>query len=151
MQALTGPNNHIMVSTNPSSRVEPPQILRPPLELDAVHRLAGGGTPRGRRRPHLGARQRLHARRHLRLALLPHPRQVRRTVALPYAHLLRFPGKRAVDLGLDVVLTDIAPVTPALRPNLKRNRLVPPRAPKHAQPYWNNPDQIRALRSRDRR
>ncbi|CAL9129415.1 unnamed protein product, partial [Musa acuminata var. zebrina] len=118
------------------TQVEPPQILRPPLELDAVHRLAGGGTPRGRRQPHLGPRQRLHARRHLRLALLPHPRQVRRTVALPapapapapaadaaavpnpYAHLLRFPGKRAVDLGLDVVLTDIAPVTAALRPNL---------------------------------
>ena len=77
------------------TQVEPPQILRPPLELDAVHRLAGGGTPRGRRRPHLGTRQRLHARRHLRLALLPH-----------------------IDLGLDVVLTDIAPVMLALRPNL---------------------------------
>ncbi|CAL9198188.1 unnamed protein product, partial [Musa hybrid cultivar] len=112
------------------TQVEPPQILRPPLELDAVHGLAGGGTPHGRRRPHLGARQRLHARRHLRLALLPHPRQVSRTVALPApaaavaavpnpcAHLLRFPGKCAVDLGLDVVLTDIAPVMPALCPNL---------------------------------
>ncbi|KAG6514880.1 protein-lysine methyltransferase METTL21D-like [Zingiber officinale] len=78
----------------------------------------------------------------------------------PYADLLRFPGKRAVELGagcgpaglglfllgLDVVLTDIAPVMPALRRNLKRNRSALPRAPKHAQLYWNNSEQIRALR-----
>ncbi|KAG6511158.1 hypothetical protein ZIOFF_029213 [Zingiber officinale] len=49
-------------------------------------------------------------------------------------------------LGLDVVLTDIAPVMPALRRNLKRNRSALPRAPKHAQLYWNNSEQIRALR-----
>lgn len=69
----------------------------------------------------------------------------------PYADLLRFPGKRAVELGagcgpsgfalfllgLGVVLTDLAPVMPALRCNLKRNRSALPRTPKHAQLYWN--------------
>ncbi|WOK91510.1 hypothetical protein Cni_G00201 [Canna indica] len=78
----------------------------------------------------------------------------------PYADLLRFTGKRAIELGsgcgpaglglfllgLNIVLTDIAPVMPALRRNLKRNRPALSRSPKHAQLYWNNPDQIRALR-----
>ncbi|XP_078428300.1 S-adenosyl-L-methionine-dependent methyltransferases superfamily protein [Wolffia australiana] len=78
----------------------------------------------------------------------------------PYADLLGFAGKRAVELGsgcgpagmglhllgLDVVLTDIAPVMPALRRNLKRNRAILSRAPRHALLYWNNSDQIAALR-----
>uniref|UniRef100_A0A1D1XVV3 Methyltransferase-like protein 21D n=1 Tax=Anthurium amnicola TaxID=1678845 RepID=A0A1D1XVV3_9ARAE len=77
-----------------------------------------------------------------------------------YSHLLRFPGKRAVELGsgcgpagmgllllgLDVALTDIAPVMPALRRNLKRNRPALGRTPRHAQLYWNNPAHIAALR-----
>ncbi|CAI9299614.1 unnamed protein product [Lactuca saligna] len=57
----------------------------------------------------------------------------------PYATLLHFPNKRAVELGTgcgvaamglyllglkDVVLTDIAPVMPALKHNLKRNKPV---------------------------
>ncbi|KAG0458125.1 hypothetical protein HPP92_023282 [Vanilla planifolia] len=38
------------------------------------------------------------------------------------------------------------PVMPALRRNLKRNRPALPKTPKHAQLYWNNADQIRALK-----
>ncbi|KAH7651870.1 Calmodulin-lysine N-methyltransferase protein [Dioscorea alata] len=78
----------------------------------------------------------------------------------PYAHLISFSGKRAVELGagcgpaglaltrlgLDVVLTDTAPVMPALRRNLKRNRPSLPRTPKIAQLYWNNQAQIQALK-----
>ncbi|XP_072968730.1 uncharacterized protein [Typha angustifolia] len=77
----------------------------------------------------------------------------------PYSHLLSFPGKRAVELGsgcgpagigllrlgLDVVLTDVSPVLPALRRNIKRNRPLLPRSPKHALLYWNNPSQIRSV------
>ncbi|KAK8923595.1 hypothetical protein KSP39_PZI019108 [Platanthera zijinensis] len=77
----------------------------------------------------------------------------------PYADLLSFAGKRAVELGsgcgpaglsltvlgLDIVLTDIAPVIPALRRNVKRNRHALPKTPKHAQLYWNNAEQIRSL------
>ncbi|RZR88204.1 hypothetical protein BHM03_00015734 [Ensete ventricosum] len=88
------------------------------------------------------------------------PRPAAAAVPNPYADLLLFPGKRAVELGsgcgpaglglfllgLEVILTDIAPVMPALRRNLKRNRPALPRAPKHAQLYWNNTGQIRALR-----
>ncbi|XP_010919181.1 uncharacterized protein [Elaeis guineensis] len=82
------------------------------------------------------------------------------SVPNPYAHLLHFAGKRAVELGsgcgpaglglaalgLDVVLTDIAPVLPALRRNLKRNRPALPKTPKVAQLYWNNPAQIESLK-----
>ncbi|KAH0463140.1 hypothetical protein IEQ34_007722 [Dendrobium chrysotoxum] len=81
------------------------------------------------------------------------------TATNPYAPLLCFSGKRAIELGagcgpagisltvlgLDIILTDIAPVMPALRRNLKRNRPALPKAPKHAQLYWNNADQIRSL------
>lgn len=77
----------------------------------------------------------------------------------PYASLLSFSGKRAIELGagcgpagialtvlgLNVLLTDIAPVMPALRRNLKRNRPALPKTPKHAQLYWNNAEQIRSL------
>lgn len=77
----------------------------------------------------------------------------------PYAPLLSFSGRRAVELGagcgpagialavlgLDVILTDVAPVMPALRRNLKRNRAALPKTPKHAQLYWNNAEQIRSL------
>ncbi|PKA61235.1 hypothetical protein AXF42_Ash006132 [Apostasia shenzhenica] len=77
----------------------------------------------------------------------------------PYLSLLSFAGKRAVELGsgcgpagialtalgLDIVLTDIAPVMPALRRNIKRNRPALPKNPKRAQLHWNSADQIRAL------
>ncbi|WOG98711.1 hypothetical protein DCAR_0418056 [Daucus carota subsp. sativus] len=78
----------------------------------------------------------------------------------PYADLLDFRNKRAVELGTgcgvagmglyllglnDVVLTDIAPVMPALKHNLKRNKPVLGRMLKMAQLYWTNADQIKAL------
>lgn len=78
----------------------------------------------------------------------------------PYADLLDFRNKRAVELGTgcgvagmglyllglnDVVLTDIAPVMPALKHNLKRNKPVLGRMLKMAQLYWTNVDQINAL------
>ncbi|KAJ6850996.1 putative protein N-lysine methyltransferase METTL21A [Iris pallida] len=77
-----------------------------------------------------------------------------------YSHLLDFRNKRAIELGsgcgpaglgllllgLDpILLTDIAPVLPALRRNIKLNRPRLPKTPKHHQLYWNNADQIRAL------
>ncbi|KAK1269605.1 hypothetical protein QJS04_geneDACA008282 [Acorus gramineus] len=79
-----------------------------------------------------------------------------------YSDLLRFPGRRAVELGSgtgaagmglsllglsDIVLTDIDPVLPALKRNLKRNRRsLPPKLPRLSRLYWNNPDQIRSLK-----
>lgn len=82
------------------------------------------------------------------------------TTPNPYAALLDFTNKRAVELGTgcgvaamglhllglhDVVLTDIAPVMPALKHNLKRNKPVLKKTLKTAQLYWNKPDQIKAL------
>ncbi|XP_034700809.1 uncharacterized protein LOC117925822 [Vitis riparia] len=80
----------------------------------------------------------------------------------PYAHLLDFSNKRAVELGCgcglasmglfllglnDVVLTDIAPVMPALKHNLKRNKpSLHNKTLKTAQLYWTNPAQINALK-----
>ncbi|KAI3795267.1 hypothetical protein L1987_37918 [Smallanthus sonchifolius] len=79
----------------------------------------------------------------------------------PYAPLLNFHNKRAVELGTgcgvaamglyllglkDVVLTDIAPVMPALKHNLKRNKPVLGKMLKTSQLHWNNSDQIRALK-----
>lgn len=81
-------------------------------------------------------------------------------VVNPYADILDFRNKRAVELGTgcgvagmglyllglnDVVLTDIAPVMPALKHNLKRNKPVLGRMLKMAQLYWTNSDQINAL------
>ncbi|XP_048127050.1 protein N-lysine methyltransferase METTL21A isoform X1 [Rhodamnia argentea] len=78
----------------------------------------------------------------------------------PYADLLDFRGKRAVELGAgcgaagmglyllglaDIVLTDIAPVMPALRHNLKRNKPVLHKTLKTSVLYWNNSDQIKSL------
>ncbi|KAL6975890.1 hypothetical protein U1Q18_024685 [Sarracenia purpurea var. burkii] len=78
----------------------------------------------------------------------------------PYAALLDFRNKRAVEIGAgcgaagmglhllglhDVVLTDIAPVMPALKRNLKRNKSVLGKTLKTAQLYWTKPDQIKAL------
>lgn len=78
----------------------------------------------------------------------------------PYAEVLDFHNKRAIELGTgcgvaamglyllgltDIILTDIAPVMPALKKNLKRNKNVLGRMLKSAQLYWNNEDQIKAL------
>ncbi|PKI51349.1 EEF1A lysine methyltransferase 3 [Punica granatum] len=78
----------------------------------------------------------------------------------PYAALLDFRSKRAVELGTgcggaamglfllgltDVVLTDIPAVMPALKHNLKRNKPALGKALKTAVLCWNNPDQIKAL------
>ncbi|XP_052206599.1 uncharacterized protein LOC127810985 [Diospyros lotus] len=78
----------------------------------------------------------------------------------PYAALLDFRNKRAVELGAgcgaaamglhllglhNVVVTDIAPVMPALKHNLKRNKPVLGKTLKTAQLYWSNPDQIKSL------
>ncbi|PON44441.1 Lysine methyltransferase, partial [Parasponia andersonii] len=79
----------------------------------------------------------------------------------PYAQLLDFGSKRAVELGAgcgaagmglyllgltDVVLTDIAPVMPALKRNLKINKPVLAKTLKHSVLYWNNADQIKSLK-----
>ncbi|KAL4573171.1 hypothetical protein LXL04_019968 [Taraxacum kok-saghyz] len=79
----------------------------------------------------------------------------------PYATVLHFQNKRAVELGTgcgvaamglyllglkDVVLTDIAPVMPALKHNLKRNKTVLGKMLKTAQLHWTNSDQIKALK-----
>ncbi|XP_054814124.1 uncharacterized protein LOC129314659 [Prosopis cineraria] len=78
----------------------------------------------------------------------------------PYSDLLDFRSKRAVEIGTgcgvasmglyllglsDIVLTDIAPVMPALKRNLKINRPVLGKNLKYSTLYWNNLDQIRAL------
>jgi len=83
-----------------------------------------------------------------------------RDPALPFADVLRFPGTRAVELGAgcgpaglglsrlgltDLVLTDIAAVLPALRRNLRRNRVHLPRAPRLAQVHWNCPAHLARL------
>ncbi|XP_027929258.1 protein N-lysine methyltransferase METTL21A isoform X1 [Vigna unguiculata] len=78
----------------------------------------------------------------------------------PYARVLDFGGKRAVELGTgcgvagmglfllgltDLVLTDIAPVMPALKRNLKVNKPILRKNLKHSVLYWNNAQQIAAL------
>lgn len=78
----------------------------------------------------------------------------------PYSDLLDFRAKRAVELGTgcgvaamglfllgltDIVLTDIAPVMPALKRNLKINKPVLGKNLKYSILYWNNLDQIKAL------
>lgn len=80
--------------------------------------------------------------------------------ANPYSQLLDFRGKRAVELGAgcgaagmglhllgltDLVLTDISPVMPALKRNLKRNKPALGKALKHSVLYWNRAEQIGAL------
>ncbi|KAM0049642.1 putative lysine methyltransferase, S-adenosyl-L-methionine-dependent methyltransferase [Helianthus debilis subsp. tardiflorus] len=79
----------------------------------------------------------------------------------PYSTLFNFTNKRAVELGTgcgvaamglyllglkDIVLTDIAPVMPALKHNLKRNKPVLGKMLKIAQLHWNSSDQIEALK-----
>lgn len=79
----------------------------------------------------------------------------------PYADLLNFTNKRGVELGAgcgvaamglyalglhDVVVTDIAPVMPALKHNLKRNKPALKKALKTAQLYWGNEEQTNSLK-----
>ncbi|VFR01590.1 unnamed protein product [Cuscuta campestris] len=81
----------------------------------------------------------------------------------PYAQLLDFKDKSGVELGAgcgiaamglfllglkDIVVTDISPVMPALKHNLKRNKQVLGKSLKTAVLYWNKPDQISALGKR---
>ncbi|KAL3647130.1 hypothetical protein CASFOL_008098 [Castilleja foliolosa] len=79
----------------------------------------------------------------------------------PYADLLNFTNKRGVELGAgcgaaamglyllglhDVVLTDIDPVMPALKHNLKRNKPALKKALKTARVYWGNEEQLMSLK-----
>ncbi|XWS54129.1 hypothetical protein CRYUN_Cryun10bG0062000 [Craigia yunnanensis] len=80
----------------------------------------------------------------------------------PYSKLLDFHScrRRAIELGTgcgaagmafhllglqDLILTDISPVMPALKHNLKRNKPVLGKNLKTSILYWNNKDQIRAV------
>lgn len=78
----------------------------------------------------------------------------------PYTQLLNFTNKRAIELGCgcgvagmglyllgltDIILTDIAPVMPALKRNLKVNKPLLCKNLKYSILYWNNIDQINAL------
>ncbi|EPS73943.1 hypothetical protein M569_00813 [Genlisea aurea] len=78
----------------------------------------------------------------------------------PYADALNFSSKRGIELGTgcgvaamglyllglrDIVLTDIAPVMPALKHNLKRNKPALKKNLKTSQLYWENEQQLRSL------
>ncbi|OMO51418.1 Nicotinamide N-methyltransferase-like protein [Corchorus olitorius] len=80
----------------------------------------------------------------------------------PYSDLLDFHSRRrrAIELGTgcgaagmafhllglqDLILTDIPPVMPALKHNLKRNKPVLGKNLKTSILYWNNKEQIRAV------
>lgn len=84
------------------------------------------------------------------------------SVPNPYSSLFDFRSKprRAIELGVgcgaagmsfyllglaDLVLTDIAPVMPALKHNLKRNKQTLGKMLKSSILYWNNQNQIKAL------
>nr|XP_043626196.1 uncharacterized protein LOC122597689 [Erigeron canadensis] len=83
------------------------------------------------------------------------------TTQNPYSGiLLDLPNKRAIELGTgcgvaamglyllglkDIILTDIPPVMPALKHNLKRNKTVLGKMLKTKQVNWNNNDQISSL------
>ncbi|CAM8909148.1 unnamed protein product [Rhodiola kirilowii] len=78
----------------------------------------------------------------------------------PYSEILNFANKRAIELGTgcgvagmglyllgmkDIVLTDITPVMPALKHNMKRNKQTLGKNLKIAHLYWENGQQIRSL------
>lgn len=82
------------------------------------------------------------------------------TTTSPYSHLIDFTNKRAIELGsgcgvagmglyllglTDIILTDIAPVMPALKHNLKKNKPILKKSLKTAQLYWANPAQMAAV------
>ncbi|GFP86447.1 protein-lysine methyltransferase mettl21d [Phtheirospermum japonicum] len=79
----------------------------------------------------------------------------------PYSDLLNFTNKRGVELGAgcgaaamglyllglhDVLLTDIDPVMPALKHNLKRNKPALKKTLKIARLYWGNEAQVMSLK-----
>ncbi|XP_045807319.1 protein N-lysine methyltransferase METTL21D-like [Trifolium pratense] len=78
----------------------------------------------------------------------------------PYTTLLNFQSKRAIELGCgcgvagmglyllgltDIILTDIAPVMPALKKNLKVNKSILKKNLKYSILYWNNSVQINSM------
>jgi predicted nicotinamide N-methyase len=78
----------------------------------------------------------------------------------PYTTLLNFQSKRAIELGCgcgvagmglyllgltDIILTDIAPVMPALKKNLKVNKSTLKKNLKYSILYWNNSVQINSM------
>ncbi|XP_050208444.1 uncharacterized protein LOC126657735 [Mercurialis annua] len=81
----------------------------------------------------------------------------------PYSAILNFsatPRRRGIEIGTgcgvagmafyllgltDIILTDIAPVMPALKHNLKRNKQTLGKMLKTSILYWNNKDQLTAL------
>ncbi|KAG9134913.1 hypothetical protein Leryth_001200 [Lithospermum erythrorhizon] len=82
------------------------------------------------------------------------------TTLNPYTHLLNFTNKRAIELGSgcgvasmglfllglsDIIITDIAPVMPALKRNLKINKGVLKKNLKVVQLYWGKKEQIEGL------
>ncbi|KFK31660.1 hypothetical protein AALP_AA6G142200 [Arabis alpina] len=79
----------------------------------------------------------------------------------PYAEIFDFRRRRAVELGTgcgvagmafhllgltEIVLTDIAPVMPALKHNLKRNKAALGKSLKTSIVHWKSMDQISALK-----
>ncbi|XP_059282697.1 uncharacterized protein LOC132036386 [Lycium ferocissimum] len=78
----------------------------------------------------------------------------------PYSDILNFHNKRGIELGAgcgvasmglfllglnNIVITDIPPVMPALKHNLKKNKPILKKSLKTAQLNWSNKDQIKSM------